>query len=357
MSQQPLGMQAVLGYGGENIHYGGDDSCMFPSGTTVRKVNYEGGGGGGGAGGGGRGQGGGNTHIPCEGLGVGAMCVHPSLQSFAYCEKGKGAVVRICDMASGAVQHTIEGAADIDVDILTFTSDGSALLTVAGLPDFKVTIWDWMKGVELVQGPAPSKMNTAMFNPVNPDQMLFTTPDDSMFVCNVVAGAQGPEFDFEKFSPPSEELLFTSCTFTEEGVVHCTTSDGCLWVGDPVSGTVVGESVVISAEGAKCHVVATGRHLICWTSTGVVVWLGLETMSEGYRVKVPVRSSDSLISICHGPSSVFVGSKEGNIFQIRLLQDIPDGTYREEEEEPSPVTVKDADALIGEVCAINQTLL
>jgi WD40 repeat protein len=331
--QSSLALHHTLGYGGAKLHFAGDSSVLFACGTVVRRVSNDPSA---------------NSAFATDSLGVGAIAVHPSRELYAYCEKGKGAVVRICSMEDGRVREKIDGAGSIDVEVMSFTSDGSALVTVAGVPDFQITIWDWQKQTELVTGVAPAQFSSGAFNPHNQDQICFLG-DGALYACNVVAGASGPEFEFERIAAPSDDIHFVSFTWSSGGTLYCTTSDGCLWIADPLAGALVGESVVVSTDGAVGHLTTTGSHLLCWYSDGSLSWLGDDTLTEAFRVKIPVASGDALTSVCVGDAVVFAGASEGSLYIMELLQEIPDDLYRDEDEEPSPVTIKDQGAISGEM--------
>jgi WD40 repeat protein len=331
--QTPLALHHTLGYGGAKLHFAGDGSVLFACGTVVRRVSNDSSL---------------NSAFSTDSLGVGTIAVHPSRESFAYCEKGKGAIVRICDMENGRVQEKIEGAGSIDVEVMSFTSDGSALVTVAGIPDFQITIWDWQKQTELVTGVAPARFSSGAFNPHNQDQICFLG-DGALYACNVVAGASGPEFEFERIPAPSDDIAFISFAWSASGTLYCTTSDGCLWIADPLAGALVGESVVVSPDGGICHITASYSHILCWCPDGSLAWLSDDTLSEAFRIKIPVSPGDALVSLCAGESTVFAGGSDGSLYLVDLLQEIPDSMDRDEDDEPSPVTVKDLYAIVGEI--------
>lgn len=78
----------------------------------------------------------------------------------------------------------------------------------------QVTIWDWAKQSELVTGVAPQRFKSGGFNPQNPDQLIFLG-DGALYMCNVVAGASGPEFEVrsEKWSVEWLVIIFMHSLF------------------------------------------------------------------------------------------------------------------------------------------------
>ena len=78
-----------------------------------------------------------------DGRGVGSFVVHPRLPLVAVGEKGNDPNVYIYQYPTWELVHVLQKGAERSFSCMQFSTDGSMLATVAGSPDFIITIWDW----------------------------------------------------------------------------------------------------------------------------------------------------------------------------------------------------------------------
>ena len=342
---RPLELKHALGYGGDALHYAGGSSVFHAHGNTLKRLTWEGGAVS-------------SRSLLAKGLGVGALAVHPEHSHFAMAERGQGALVSLCThTADGDMVPTeiIEGAGSIDVDCMRFSADGAFLVTVSSLPEFQVAIWEWAtnSAAPIATGTAPGEIKQVAFNPGNAYQLALLG-GGILYLCNVVAGGPGEmELEFVTVPPPSANVLYVSMVWSEAGRLYATSSDGNLWNVDVQQNAVAGDCAVISADPAvECHLLAAHEHLICWCSDGSVAWIGLKTMVEGHRIKVPLRDGVTLVSACLAEGrfeNMFLGCSAGSIYHLEVKQRMPDGSFEEDMDDPTPTNIKDVDVFCGEV--------
>ena len=174
----PLSLVHFFGYGSSRLIYCGDGCVAYCYGNVVCRIPHDH-------------SAGRKPAILIDGLGIGIMAVHPNFNTFAHNERGSSSIW-IRNFYDGMVTAQLEGVSEIDVDVLVYTLDGSALCTVSGVPDFKVIIWDWAQQQIIVSGRAPVRLLSGSFNPYTPDQLCFQGEEGLLFICNVVTGADGP---------------------------------------------------------------------------------------------------------------------------------------------------------------------
>ena len=319
---------------------------LFASGNVIRRLTWE--------------NGAATTDkTVARALGVGAITVHPQHSNFIVAERGMGALVTIFEQEEGGAMEctptNILDAGSIDIDCMRFSADGASLVTVSSLPDFKVSIWDWANDQEnaLASGTAPGEVKQCSFNPENIYQ-IGLLGGGNLYICNLVTGnSERLELEFLTVPPPSSDVTYVSMVWSADGRLFATTTDGCLWNIDLQQCAVAGDSTVISADaGVECHLLAGHDHLICWCSDGAVAWIGLKTMAEGHRIRVPLPQDSSLVSACLAEGryeNIFLGASLGSMYYLEVKQRMPDGSFEENEEEPSSTVLKDVDAISGEV--------
>ena len=84
------------------------------------------------------------TYLPgLEGGGIGCVAVHPSRERFAVCEKGRNPAVYVYAYPSLEVEAVLRGGAERLFTCAAFDAEGDRLATVAGAPDYWLTLWDW----------------------------------------------------------------------------------------------------------------------------------------------------------------------------------------------------------------------
>jgi WD40 repeat protein len=342
---RPLELKHCLGYSGDALHYAGGSSVLHANGNTLKRLTWEGGAVS-------------SKNFLAKGLGVGALAVHPEHTHFVMAERGQGALVSLfTQTADGdmAVAEIIEGAGTIDVDCMRFSADGALLVTVSTLPEFQVAIWDWANNTDapIATGTAPGEVKHVGFNPGN-EYQLALLGDGILYLCSVVAGTGGEmDLEFLTVPPPSPEVMYVSMVWSETGRLFATSSDGNLWNVDLQQNAVAGDCAVISGNpSVDCHLLAAQEHLICWCSDGSVAWIGLKTMVEGHRIKVPLAENVALASACLARGryeNLFLGSSSGSLYHLEVKQRMPDGSFEEDMEDPSPTNVKDVDVICGEV--------
>jgi len=343
-----LSLTHSLGYGGDPLHYAGGGSFVFASGNVVKRLTWENGTTS-------------STSLKAEGIGVGTLAMHPNRTHLVMAERGNQALVSLFshDQDGNMVREDeLPGAGLIDIDCMCFAADGQSLVTVSSLPDFKVAVWDWANDREtpIAAGTAPGEVKQCGFNPVNPYQLAFSG-GGILYICNLVTANAGQEqeleLDFLAVQTPTSDVTYVSMVWSGDGRLFATTTDGGLWNIDLQQCVVAGDSTVISADaGVKCNLLATEEHIICWCSDGSIAWIGLKTLAEGHRIKMPLADGVSLVSACLADGrfeSLFVGASYGSLYYLEVKQRMPDGAFEENEEEPSAVTIKDADAICGEV--------
>ncbi len=134
--------------------------------------------------------------------GIGCVCVHPSRPVFAVCEKGHAPAVRIyeypslvsagrrrrlscvggADRGGGAqaVLHELRGGAERAFSAAVFSPDGAHLATVAGDPDYSLTLWDWDKERTLLHAKAFSQEIFAVaFSPQHEGRLVTSGTGES----------------------------------------------------------------------------------------------------------------------------------------------------------------------------------
>ena len=152
-------------------------------------------------------------------------------------------------------------------------------------------------------------------------------------------GAEGPELEMEKVEPPTTDSTFSSHVWApSDGRLFCATSSGDLWQVDPNTNKLMGEPTSVCADGSVCHLLSSNEHLICWTSAGALVWLALSSMAECYRVQIPLPPAATLVSACRGDEHVFLGSSDGSIYHVQVLQPVP-VLPRDDADAQEPVTL------------------
>jgi len=355
MSRGGLSLVHSVGYGGAPLHYAGGSSVLYASGNVLKRLTWENGATS-------------STSFLASGLGVGTITMHPEHSHFVVSERGNGAKISLFNHSSDgdfSLSSVFEGAGEIEVDCMRFSADGQSLVTISSLPDFKVSVWDWAydQRTPIASGTAPGQVRQCGFNPENPYQLAFLG-GGILYICNVVKGSSGHlDLEFITVQPPSSDFMFVSMVWSADCRLFATATDGGLWNIDLQQYTVAGESIMISANaGVQCHLLAASEHLICWCSDGCVAWIGLKTLAEGHRIKMPLAKDEVLVSAClvdkrGNLEHFFLGTSFGSVYFLEVKQGMPDGSFGEDEEEPSATVLKDADILCGEVqCCSHHSL-
>jgi WD40 repeat protein len=328
-----LSLVHFLGYGSSRLLYSGDGHVIYCYGNVVCRLPHDH-------------SAGRKQAFTIDGLGIGVIAVHPDFKTFAHNERGSTSVW-IRNFHDGQIATQLEDVSDIDVDVLAFTLDGSALVTVSGVPDFKVIIWDWAQQQIIVNGRAPVRLLSGSFNPFTPDQLCFQGEEGLLFICNVVTGADGPELEMEKVEPPAADVTFTSHAWApSDGRLFCATSAGELWRVDPNTNKLIADPTPLAADGSPCSLLCTQDHLLAWTAAGALTWLSLASLAESYRAQLPLAAGAALVSACQGDDHLFLGASDGSIYHLRLLQRLPAAAA---DDDAAPATVLDPDALAGDI--------
>jgi WD40 repeat protein len=344
-----LSLVLSLGYGGEPLHYCGGSSVLYANGNVVKRVTWEGGEVS-------------STNMLASGLGVGALAMHPQHTHLVMAERGHGAAVSLyAHSQDGFGEHidNFAGAGSIDMNSMHFSDDGNSLVTVSALPDFKVSVWDWERNRQtpIATSKAPGEVKQCAFNPENPFQLALCG-GGALHICNIVKGSseQLLELEFIPVQPTSSDVAYVSMAWSTDGRLFATTSDSKdganLWSINLQEYRVEGDSAVISQNPIECHLLSGPEHLICWCSDGSVVWVGFQTMTEGHRINMPLSTNETLVSAClaEGPyGKLFLGTSSGSMYVLEVRRRMPDGSFDDDEEEPSAVSLKDPDCIVGEV--------
>ena len=354
-----LSLVHSLGYCGQALQFCGGSSVLYGSGSVLKRLTSEGGEA--------------SSVHELGGLGVGQVAVSPQCSHAAVAERGCGSAPDGSVRAglslfalgeNGAMEllGKFDDAGAVDIDCMSFSPDGELLVTVSSLPDFKINVWEWGHDMRTPRatGTAPGEVKQCAVNPENPFQLALVS-GDALYICNLVTGSAGDpdqqlEMEFVAVPPVSKNATFVAMAWGADGRLFATTSDADdganLWTVNPQNNAVEGDSVVVSQDPMDAFLLVTPRHLVCWCGDGSVTWVGLDTLAEGHRIKMPLPDGVSLVSACVGGGAfgdIFLGTSAGSVYFLEVKRQMPDGAFGDGEDEPSATTVKDPEALSGQV--------
>ncbi|XP_037835456.1 cilia- and flagella-associated protein 44 [Kryptolebias marmoratus] len=108
----------------------------------------------------------------CSGGGIGAIAVHPSRDYFVVAEKGNKPDVIVYEYPSLKPYRVLRGGAEREFSFLDFNRAGSLLASVAGEPDFLLTLWTWsQEEVTLSCKTVSQEVYRISFSPYDPELM------------------------------------------------------------------------------------------------------------------------------------------------------------------------------------------
>ncbi|XP_037548007.1 cilia- and flagella-associated protein 44 [Nematolebias whitei] len=108
----------------------------------------------------------------CSGGGIGAVAVCCSGDYFAVAEKGLKPNIVVYEKPSLRPHRVLRGGAKRKFSFVDFNQDGSQLASLAGDPDYTLTIWNWtQEEVVLMCNAFSQEVYRATFSPYNPQVM------------------------------------------------------------------------------------------------------------------------------------------------------------------------------------------
>lgn len=84
--------------------------------------------------------------------------MHPSKQSFVIAEKGDKPKIIARKWPDLTIFKTLEEGAVKTFSCLAFNARGDRFASVAGYPDYTLTVWDWEQGIILQKSKAFSQV-------------------------------------------------------------------------------------------------------------------------------------------------------------------------------------------------------
>eukprot|EP00727_Mastigamoeba_balamuthi_P000638 m51a1_g10571 hypothetical protein (1663) ;mRNA; r:46287-52660 len=152
-----------------NIYYVGEGVLAYACGCIVHIVELK--------------PGGAQRYLPARsGTGIGALSVHPQGQFLAVGEKGNQPSVFVYQLPGLEPYRQLSGGATRAYCDVCFSPSGSKMASVAGAPDFTLTVWDWEREAILLKTKAFSQdIYKVTFSPSQEGQLTTAGVGHIMF--------------------------------------------------------------------------------------------------------------------------------------------------------------------------------
>lgn len=273
------------------------------------------------------------TYLPgLDGGGIGAVAVHPSRERFAVCEKGRSPAVYVYSYPSLEVEAVLRGGAEKSFTCAAFDTSGERLATVAGSPDYWLTLWDWKAEETVLRSKAfAQEVYAVQFSPFFEGQLTTSGTGHVRFwqVASTFTGLK-LQGTIGKFGNTE---LSDVCGFAElpDGKVLTGVESGRLLLWD--GGLIKVE--ITRADGAPCH-----QGMIDWlqldSERGVLYTAGADGFVRTWDAAV-LDAADTtdecnhfeLEPLAETNLSAAVGGGEGGKVHVRAVSRSPHASQRE----------------------------
>ena len=302
----------ALSYTGGQATFVDDATLCYQAGNTVKLSNVETGA---------------EAFLGGQGFGIAAVaaCAQPGL--VVYAEKGVAPTVNVFSFPALKPLATLEGVAQLDVDAVAVSRDGSTIVVAAGGPDFTVTAYtggpDWRAATAICSAPAKDGCMAVSINPADPTEICSISAAGQVTLRRILPGAEG--HTLESWCPLPEALA------GEEAVSHSWSANHRL-----VIGFASGAAVSLDLEGLDVATVAPVATLcpaqepplaataVSSTATRVLVGFADGTLSwlDDTGAAAPVTkevTTGAVVSISLGSGGkLWVGSESGSVSAVTL---------------------------------------